>query len=154
VLGYTRMESLTWVKHSSLLGKFVSYEENKVLWIRPLLLIPHEFYITILLISYKLFHILHKCLWKSKEIFNVESALSNNFKSLNSKFVVISWGVWILKKNSFTLFKCFGASYSVPNKGLGNPYWRGRLSTVDLLVIKVVSVNIFLGAAFIFCSSS
>ncbi len=29
------MESVIGVKNSSLLGKFVSYKENKVLWIRP-----------------------------------------------------------------------------------------------------------------------
>ncbi len=34
VFHYIRLEMLARNKHSSLLGQFVSYEENKVLWIR------------------------------------------------------------------------------------------------------------------------
>ncbi len=33
-----RLENLPKNKHSSLLGPFVSYEENKVLWKRPLII--------------------------------------------------------------------------------------------------------------------
>ncbi len=35
VLHYTWLERLAMDKQSNLLGKFVSYEENKVLWIQP-----------------------------------------------------------------------------------------------------------------------
>ncbi len=33
VLHYTRLEKLARNKHSSLLGSFINYEENEVLWI-------------------------------------------------------------------------------------------------------------------------
>ncbi len=42
MLYYTRPEKLDRVKHSSLLGPFVSYEENEVVWIQ---LIPSQHFI-------------------------------------------------------------------------------------------------------------
>jgi hypothetical protein len=43
----TRLERLARAKHSSLLGPFMSYEGNKVLWIRPQRLVQNIFLVVI-----------------------------------------------------------------------------------------------------------
>ena len=87
VLLYTRLERLATDKHSSLLDPFVSYEENEVLWIRPLFESRVKVYYPG---------------WAIDPLTNL------NLGSMSWKFLC-------------------------PQPGKSN--WRGRLSTVDLLVL-------------------
>jgi hypothetical protein len=61
VLLYTRLERLANKKHSSILCPFIGYEENKVMWIRPLLLnfsTQSLIFVFILELKFQLFSIL------------------------------------------------------------------------------------------------